>query len=103
MELIAKLDRQLQALDDKNLIRKRRSVETACAPRVMVDGRELLAFCSNDYLGLAAHPRLAEAMQQGVELYGTGSGASHLISGHSRAHTLLEQRLAEFMSPHLVD
>lgn len=103
MELLAKLEQQLQGLQDKNLIRKRRSVETACAPRVMVDGRELLAFCSNDYLGLAAHPRLAEAMQQGVELYGTGSGASHLISGHSRAHTLLEQRLAEFLAPHLVE
>jgi len=103
MELLAKLDQQLQALDDKSLIRKRRSVETACAPRMMVDGRELLAFCSNDYLGLAAHPRVAEAMHQGIELYGAGSGAAHLVSGHSRAHTLLEQRLAEFMSPHLVE
>jgi len=103
MELLAKLDQQLQALDDKSLIRKRRSVETACAPRMMVDGRELLAFCSNDYLGLAAHPRVAEAMHQGIELYGAGSGAAHLVSGHSRAHTLLEQRLAEFLSPHLVE
>jgi 8-amino-7-oxononanoate synthase len=103
MELLAKLDQQLQALDDKSLIRKRRSVETACAPRMTVDGRELLAFCSNDYLGLAAHPRVAEAMHQGIELYGAGSGAAHLVSGHSRAHTLLEQRLAEFMSPHLVE
>jgi len=103
MELLAKLDQQLQALDDKSLIRKRRSVETACAPRMMVDGRELLAFCSNDYLGLAAHPRVAEAMHQGIELYGAGSGAAHLVSGHSRAHTLLEQRLAEFLLPHLMD
>ncbi len=103
MELLAKLDQQLQALDDKSLIRKRRSVETACAPRMMVDGRELLAFCSNDYLGLAAHPRVAEAMHLGIELYGAGSGAAHLVSGHSRAHTLLEQRLAEFLSPHLVE
>lgn len=103
MELLAKLDQQLQALDDKSLIRKRRSVETACAPRMMVDGRELLAFCSNDYLGLAAHPRVAEAMHQGIELYGAGSGAAHLVSGHSLAHTLLEQRLAEFMSPHLLE
>lgn len=102
MELLAKLDQQLQTLHDQNLIRKRRSVETPCAPRMTVDGRELLAFCSNDYLGLAAHPRLAQAMHEGVELYGTGSGAAHLVSGHSRAHTLLEQRLAEFLSPHLV-
>ncbi len=103
MELLAKLDQQLQGLYDNNLIRKRRSVETPCAPRMTVDGRELLAFCSNDYLGLAAHPRLAEAMHEGVALYGTGSGAAHLVSGHSRAHTLLEQRLAEFLSPHLVE
>jgi 8-amino-7-oxononanoate synthase len=102
MELLANLERQLQSLQTHNLVRQRRAVETACAPRVTVDGRELLAFCSNDYLGLAAHPRLAAAMQQGVEMYGTGSGASHLISGHSRAHTLLEQRLASFLSPHLV-
>ncbi|WP_028103481.1 8-amino-7-oxononanoate synthase [Pseudoduganella violaceinigra] len=102
MELLAKLEQHLQGLHDQSLIRKRRSVETPCAPRMTVDGRELLAFCSNDYLGLAAHPRLAEAMHQGVQLYGTGSGAAHLVSGHSRAHTLLEQRLAEFMAPHLV-
>ena len=102
MELLATLEAQLQGLHDKNLIRKRRAVETPCAPRVTVDGRELLAFCSNDYLGLAAHPRLAQAMQEGVTLYGTGSGASHLISGHSRAHTLLEQRLASWLAPHLV-
>lgn len=103
MELLANLERQLQSLHEQDLVRKRRAVETACAPRVAVDGRELLAFCSNDYLGLAAHPRLAQAMQQGVDMYGTGSGASHLISGHSRAHTLLEQRLAAFLSPHLVE
>lgn len=102
MELLEKLDQHLQGLHEQSLFRKRRSVETPCAPRMMVDGRELLAFCSNDYLGLAAHPRLAEAMHQGVEMYGTGSGAAHLVSGHSRAHTLLEQRLAEFLSPHLV-
>src|SRR6185369_5232865 len=93
----------LQLLQDKHQIRKRRSVETPCAPRLTVDGRDMLAFCSNDYLGLAAHPRVTAALREGVELYGAGSGASHLISGHSRAHAELEERLAEFVSPHLVD
>ena len=53
----------------------------------------MLAFCSNDYLGLAAHPRIVEALKEGADLYGAGSGASHLISGHSRAHAQLEERL----------
>jgi len=79
MELLNRLEQQLDGLREKSLIRRRRNVETPCAPRVKVNGRELLAFCSNDYLGLAAHPRIAAAMHEGVELYGTGSGASHLI------------------------
>jgi 8-amino-7-oxononanoate synthase len=61
----------------------------------------MLAFCSNDYLGLASHPGITAALCEGARHYGTGSGASHLISGHSRAHALLEERLAEVMSPHL--
>ena len=103
MELLNKLDTQLRALAAQSLIRTRRTVETPCAPRVTVDGRELLAFCSNDYLGLAAHPAIAAALQEGADRYGTGSGASHLISGHSRAHVALEERLAAFESPYLVD
>ena len=101
MQLIAQLDQQLQTLEQHSLIRRRRVAETPCAPRVTVDGRALLAFCSNDYLGLANHPRLIAALQEGAALYGVGSGASHLISGHSRAHAQLEERLAEFVSPHL--
>jgi 8-amino-7-oxononanoate synthase len=61
----------------------------------------MLAFCSNDYLGLAAHPRVVEALREGASLYGAGSGASHLVSGHSRAHAQLEERLAAFEAPHL--
>lgn len=101
MKLIEQLDQQLQKLDQHSLIRRRRIAETACAPRVTVDGRALLAFCSNDYLGLANHPRIVNALAEGAALYGVGSGASHLISGHSRAHAQLEDRLAEFIGPHL--
>jgi 8-amino-7-oxononanoate synthase len=101
MELIAELERELAQLDQHSLRRVRRVAETPCAPHVKVDGRDMLAFCSNDYLGLASHPHLAEALREGTVRYGVGSGASHLVSGHSRAHALLEERLAEFMSPHL--
>jgi 8-amino-7-oxononanoate synthase len=101
MKLLAALDAELQQLDRHSLRRRRRVADTPCAPRVTVDGRDMLAFCSNDYLGLAAHPRLVEALREGATRYGVGSGASHLISGHSRAHAMLEERLAEFMSPHL--
>nr|WP_314545040.1 8-amino-7-oxononanoate synthase [uncultured Massilia sp.] len=103
MDLIAAIDNQLDALAARSLTRRRRTAETPCAPRQVVDGRELLAFCSNDYLGLAAHPRVVEALREGASLYGAGSGASHLVSGHGRAHAQLEERLAAFEAPHLVD
>jgi 8-amino-7-oxononanoate synthase len=102
-DLIAGLDRQLDRLAEQSLTRRRRTADTACSPRQVVDGRAMLAFCSNDYLGLAAHPRVVAALREGAELYGAGSGASHLVSGHSRAHALLEERLAAFAAPHLVD
>lgn len=101
MELLVQLERGLDQLDRQSLRRRLRVAETPCAPRMRVDGREMLAFCSNDYLGLAAHPRLVAALQEGAARYGAGSGASHLISGHSKAHALLEERFAEFLSPHL--
>ena len=101
MELITRLQQQLQTLEERSLIRRRRTVDTPCAPRITVDGREMLAFCSNDYLGLASHPRIVEALKEGADLYGAGSGASHLISGHSRAHALLEERLAAFVGVNL--
>jgi 8-amino-7-oxononanoate synthase len=63
---------------------------------LLVDGRRMLAFCSNDYLGLAADPRLVEALRRGAQTYGVGSGSAHLVSGHSRAHHALEEELAAF-------
>src|SRR3954470_18336545 len=99
MELLRKLEHRLQHLDKRGMRRKRRSAETPCAPRVQVDGRPMLAFCSNDYLGLAAHPLMTQALQEGARLYGAGSGGSALIGGHSRAHAVLEERLAEFVGP----
>jgi 8-amino-7-oxononanoate synthase len=101
MNLIADIERKLSALDEQSLVRRRRVADTRCAPLQVVDGRPMLAFCSNDYLGLAAHPRVGDALRQGVQLYGAGSGASHLVSGHSRAHCLLEERLAQTQAPHI--
>ncbi len=65
-------------------------------PRMEMDGKKVLSFCSNDYLGLANHPRIIEASVLATHQYGVGSGASHLVNGHSIQHDLLEQELAEF-------
>lgn len=64
---------------------------------VQAGGTRLLSFCSNDYLGLANDPRVAEALVAGVQRYGVGAGASHLVSGHMRAHHALEEELAEWI------
>ena len=71
------------------------SAEMAKVRRV-VDGREVLSFCSNDYLGLAAHECVVKALRDGAEKYGVGSGASALVNGYTSAHRALEERLAEF-------
>ncbi|MFP4683088.1 MAG: 8-amino-7-oxononanoate synthase [Ectothiorhodospira sp.] len=76
--------------------RTRRVLEGPQQPRQTVDGRPVLAFCSNDYLGLAAHPRLVAALKHGADRYGVGAGAAHLVNGHTRAHHALEEALADF-------
>jgi 8-amino-7-oxononanoate synthase len=81
---------------EEDLYRHRRVSEGPQGAEMTVDGRRMLAFCSNDYLGLAADPRLVEALQSGAARYGVGAGAAHLVSGHSRAHHALEDELAEF-------
>ena len=64
---------------------------------VIIDGKEMLSFCSNDYLGLAAHPIITKAFINAAETEGVGSGAAHLLSGHSYYHQQLEEALADFM------
>lgn len=97
---MSSLDTTLQAaLDERrqqHLYRQRVNVASGCGSALEVNGESLLNFCSNDYLGLAGHPDIAAALKAGVDTYGTGSGASHLISGHSVAHQQLEEQLAEF-------
>lgn len=96
MNLLDGLREQLSALDAQHMRRVRRANQIPCGSKIRIDGRELLSFCSNDYLGLAAEPEIAKALLEGVVKYGTGSGASHLVSGHFDVHDQLEARLAAF-------
>ena len=88
--------RDLEGLRARDRYRRRRTLESPQGARVVVDGRRLLNFCSNDYLGLASDPRVGEAFRTGLERWGTGAGASHLVCGHTAAHEALEIALAEF-------
>lgn len=99
----AMAEHQIAALDEQLLKRKLRITETPCDTKARINQRELNTFCSNDYLGLANHPKLVSALAEGAKLYGVGSGASHLISGHSIAHDLLEKKLAACEAKHIPD
>ncbi len=96
--LAADLEDGLQKLRLARRERVRRVVDarTVNGTRLEIDGREHLAFCSNDYLGLADHPRVVETFVNAAREWGVGSGASHLVSGHTREHHALEEALAEF-------
>jgi 8-amino-7-oxononanoate synthase len=94
----AVLREQLSQLAAQHLLRRRRTVaaiESATA-EVLVDGVRLVNFCGNDYLGLKAHPALAQALAQCAAIAGCGSGASHLVTGHGLEHERLEADLAQF-------
>lgn len=91
------LERQLSDLAADGLLRRRRTVDSPCGPAAVVDGRELLSFSSNDYLGLAAEPALIDAACEAARRWGVGAGASHLVSGHMTPHELLERELAAFV------
>ncbi|PWV61777.1 8-amino-7-oxononanoate synthase [Plasticicumulans acidivorans] len=87
---------ELAAIRAADLYRKPLCIEGTQGPVLLVGGRELLNFCSNDYLGLAADPRIADALIDAASRYGTGSGAAHLVCGHSAEHAALEEELAAF-------
>jgi 8-amino-7-oxononanoate synthase len=92
---------RLDDLERASLRRKLKVSQSATAPLMKINGQDMLTFCSNDYLGLANHPALAKAIQEGIDLYGSGSGASHMISGHSLAHEQLEMALAKTQSGYI--
>ena len=87
---------RIAELDRAHLRRRRRVVTPLDGARLRIDGAPMLAFCSNDYLGLAGHPALAEAACAGAREFGVGSGGSPLVSGHSAANAALERELAAF-------
>ncbi len=87
---------ELEGRRRASLLRGRRLLASPQSARVVLDGRECLAFSSNDYLGLANHPQVIASFRRAAETCGVGSGASHLICGHSREHHALEEELADF-------
>lgn len=91
------LETGLAGLAAEGLVRRRRILDSPCGPEAVIDGRCLIAFCSNDYLGLANHPALIAAVQDAAARWGVGGGASHVVSGHLRPHEALEERLTAFV------
>ncbi len=91
------LDQVLQSLRAQDLYRRRQVLDAPQGTTVTAGGEELLSFCSNDYLGLAAEPRLTAALCAAAAQYGVGAGASHLVTGHNREHHELEAELADFV------
>ncbi|MBS3799866.1 MAG: 8-amino-7-oxononanoate synthase, partial [Thioalkalivibrio sp.] len=77
---------RLAPIRASGLWRRTRTLEGPQSPQQVIDGRPVVAFCSNDYLGLAADPRVATAAREALDRYGVGAGAAHLINGHTRAH-----------------
>jgi len=89
-------DSLLKQRQSENRYRRRENLSSAQDTHVVIDGKRLLSFCSNDYLGLANDPSVIQAMVNATQSWGVGSGAAHLISGHSALHHQLEQEIAEF-------
>lgn len=90
------LQKELDERKAQHLYRSRRINEGAQQPEMIIDGKSVINFCSNDYLGLANHEEVKQAFIKGIKTYGVGSGAAHLVNGHSKAHHALEEELAEF-------
>lgn len=95
--MFSELQKELNERAAQGLLRSRPVLATPQSPHIVVDGKQYLSFCSNDYLGLANHPQLIAAMQQGVLQWGVGAGAAHLVSGHFEPHHQLEDALASFV------
>jgi 8-amino-7-oxononanoate synthase len=93
---VSDLADRLQELRDRGLHRRLRLVSGPQGPRVLLDGRPVLLLCSNNYLGLADHPRVRQAAAEAAMRWGAGAGASRLVSGNMRLHRRLEERLAAF-------
>jgi 8-amino-7-oxononanoate synthase len=93
-----RISQVLSSLEQRGLLRTLRRVGSAAGPSVMIDGKQYLLLCSNDYLGLAGHPALREAAAAAMERCGFGSGAARLVSGNTVLHEELEERISRFKS-----
>jgi len=91
------LKQELDQRKANHLYRSRKVLESAQSVEPIIDGKKVLSFCSNDYLGLANHPDVIQCFKKAADQYGVGSGSAHLVSGHSAEHHALEEELAEFM------
>lgn len=87
---------RLEDLRDRGLYRKLRLISGPQGPRVLLDGKPVLLLCSNNYLGLADHPRVRKAAADAAMRWGAGAGASRLVSGNMTIHRRLEERISEF-------
>jgi len=96
MTLAAELFQELEELRQTGLLRKLRTLSEGRGTHARWEGKELVLFCGNDYLGLSRHPEIIRATTEALEKYGVGSGAARLISGTSDLHTKLEHALARF-------
>ena len=96
MTAFAQLPAELEAIARQGLYRSRRVIDSPQGVHLQIDGRTVINFCSNDYLGLANHPAVVGAFKAAADQYGVGSGSAHLICGHSTAHHALEEELAAF-------
>lgn len=94
--VLMNFNQQISTLRKKHLLRSRKISENAQGVKMVIDGKKVINFCSNDYLSLANNEQVKNALIDGVKRYGVGSGASHLVSGHSDAHHELEGNLANF-------
>lgn len=97
MSLNTELKVQLDARKAEHLYRRRKILESAQSVEPIINGKKVLSFCSNDYLGLANHPDVVKSFKKAADKYGVGSGSAHLVSGHTAEHHVLEEELAEFM------
>ena len=91
------LKNELEQRKANHLYRSRKVLASPQSVEPVIDGKKVLSFCSNDYLGLANHPDVVQAFKKAADQYGVGSGSAHLVSGHSAEHHALEEELAEFM------
>lgn len=90
------LQQELRQREQQGLYRSRKLIQSPQGREIILNGQRVLNFCSNDYLGLATHPMVKQALIDGANQYGVGSGSAHLVNGHSKAHHALEEELAEF-------